>query len=1238
MRDASTFEAKLSRLAASSVDERRAFVLDLLSAHEVTQQEEALAASAVNCLSRDTALIDAASDAASNKRIALAVLSSCGVHRERIVELTRDPDLAVRARAHRALAKLTKVIPQGDISDVVSACVWQWQQDSQYRRELSVAVRLSFEAVAGRCDLSALSSCAPRGRCIALEIVAKKRIVPRDLWLPTVFQGLSSTDGGLQRAAAALAATASSSSSSSLALIFADPSTREAAAQRLAPLLSPSTLRSLAASLDELYSGSTRRRVRAKLAAFSRKSALALELVGRDDLVAALDDGRLDVRIAALVIFSRLDDDLFVAAVRSAVIEDAVAFPGRERARAARVAVKRQEKKGAIIARLLRDVVTEGLKGDQYQQLASCDLLGVFVLSLPATHQAWSFLDAQLLLDVMLASTWDRVRLVVYDALALLLPTRTLDDRDLADRIEPLLRGPDYCQRDAGAKLVSLIAMTNVCEEESKEKMFWSDPAAICERYLEGDLESDAAPGALLALSTLKPEPENDSCIIAAVRRALAETATLLQRDDTADNYDDDDDDGDAKRQRGWHMCRGALACVEAHASRKTAAECCESILEDVMLTTGHSGVIAAAQSTLERVAAAHGLEDKARLWLLRCKDLCLNGDIRRCAMRRSAGLASALVALITVTGDASVLERLLCHVEDGTTVNTARCLHCIAAAIWRCSCVPSNLYARVLASALARADDMNWAVRSASSVAVAAVVRKCSQGTTRETTTTQQAAVPPPRGGQQDEDSGAFARFPGLFDALLGALQHGDRRTNLFAALNALSRFGSDAKRSSRLELVEVLVDILLTHHALSIRGEAAAALATVLHDEEDVATQLVSTRLSSVAYDDANAAHGALLACRRLVNIGPATSRAVGLVVTGFLRHGALPPISIVEAAGAAALFLDRSDMRDDYEVSEALDDLETRMLTAASTYTERRSDVAPGESMARAQVCALAVSRRLRERSAHLRISQALDPLESVDDECAVAVASSVNSFVTSRRRIPLDARDDMEEGNEEWFNSQLAINATTQRLLLEVCPRCVELCNTSPARRAACLRLALRIATAFKVKFRLPTLLNDASCSRWAYDVQAVALQLRAACWSPSEDDEKPLVAAIMKAAEKTSPMLLRRGAARALGLAPQLLLVGGDALFIATINLVSASPDVETRVAASRALGIFCDCDNAGPPDDGEDVDDEAFLAPHAALRCALRARHQRSKDDFESFLADADPTGEWRRVMVSSRT
>lgn len=1023
------------------------------------------------------------------------------------------------------------------------------------------------------------------------------------------------------------------------------PSRRSAAAERLAPLLPTKILLALAQVLDELCSDDSRKRVRAKLAALSRKPELALRSIGRRDLVLASEDGREDVRVAALCTLMCLEDDssgdLFVAAMRTAIIDDALSFPRREITRAVRRVARRLNCKSNensplthvdVVVRLC-DVALEGLIGDDAQQLSACEIFAALVEYVPPLSAVWRrFTQTGLLIDSMLRSRWDRVRRVVYDVLNIIVDSHPLEGIPvLVSGIINRLRGPDYSARDAAAKLAALLARSSVKvphqqEHDDEDTAFWRRAIsllkpgelelAICERYLlvSNVGESEAAPGALLVVAALAGRsPIAADRVLDVVRRVLAITRdSLPANDDTSGARAENETTMSAREQRGWHLCRGACICVKVYAFRasmEAVAACGESLLEDVLLRTRHSGAIAAAQSSFQVVVAASDASRRER-WTSRCETLC---DERndRCASRRSAGLASAVVALIEATEDSSIVERLLRHLDElATSSKTAnlRIMHCLAAAVWRCSRVPEPLYARALAAALVRADDASWSVRSASAMLVAAVLRKCSAGTARETSSTSRVTMATTTNYSLDEgddtDTGVFARFVGLGDTLRDALTHSGR-VALFASLNGLARFGQDAKRESRLKLAKTLVDSCLAHPCLSIRTEAAAALATALYREDLFAAELVSRGLNSE--DGPNATHGALLACRRLVDAGagPATKCAVARAVLQLLLLPQLPPISMLEAAAAAAKCADVCDCALSASLSAALEDAYAAAL--ASTRLGCGCDAAPGESFARAELCASAAAARLREPPNARRLSEVLELLVGPDDECAMAITRSAIAFVTTKH-LPLDAADDLDIEDVPIHDGDSHINP----MLVETSAQALLHCRKSaPSRRAAALRLALRCASCVVAHTDSKVVDQRLRCHEEAGfpDFQAVAMQLRAVWWS-EQDDCALLAEQIANAAhDETSPVLVRRGAARALALQPKLLMLldasVADLFLMAALKLV-VSTDIETRTAAARALALYCN-----PERPRGDPRDAGPLAPHAALRSAVLTRQRR---------------------------
>ncbi|KAJ8614069.1 hypothetical protein CTAYLR_005847 [Chrysophaeum taylorii] len=1011
----------------------------------------------------------------------------------RLVACAKDPDLKVRAKAHAALASCNY-----GAREVARVALWQLGQES-CPKELFAAARDSLENAVGFIDdISDFELPAPcRGRCAALQAFLRRGLLETpEVVAAAVLEGLASSDAGAQRAAAALGAA--QPDDGIIATVLANGKTRDAAAARLAPLLGKQRFRDAADLIPNAAA-----RARAKLAAGGLSDA---------ELEAALVDGDVGVRAAALL---AVDDARFPAAARAAVVRDAVLMP--------RDAIATRARKTTTTSSLneLCAIALEGLRGGDAQQLAAAELLAG-ISSFPPPR----CLVVDDLVRVLVSSTWDRVRSVVAKALEETIVGRGAPLALAAGRrLEDLFCGPSFHSRDAGAKLARILER-RAAEGRSSSRLV---PDVFCL-----DVRcSPAAPGALLALAELGELVEDRDLVLEMARRALKATARLLPRDD---GDDDDDDDAFTSERRGLHLCRAACACVRVHAAHAEAAAvaCGDALLEDVLLTTRHSGAIAVAASALEVL-----VEGARARWLDACVACCLDHTSTRCSLRRSNGLASAIVAL--VDRDPSSLALRLLEESSSRRVSATRALHCVAAILWqRADRVPPPLYARVLATALSWADAEDWGVRSAAALAISAVSRRPS--------------------------SDAAVRE--IFSSAV--LRPGAGPMALFSSLSALARLGSDASNSSR--LAEAIARALLGHPSLPIRDAAAKAVASLARGDEVRATRFVLE-----CGGGNNALHGVLLAAKRLVV--PATARTIGSFALRVLRReDAAPPLVRLEAHAAASAAVDDKSLAPC--LFAAIDDLESAALE--NTALRQQPDAAPGASLVRARLCAAAIARRLPCRDDERR-RKALSPLASPDDDAAVAVARAATAF--------LETEDFVEEEDDASFGRPLVFPKASAEIP-EVLERAsaaavVEYClssTSSPARRGAVLRLAARSASLRRE--RRPARLLLERCPGWSPDHRALALEL-AAAWDPVA--AAPLAPRVKSALEDSLPVL-RRAAARALTLAPDLL--NRDDVFAGLVRLAEG-PDAPAQILAARALCAYC-----GSP----------LVAPYVAVRRALHFR------------------------------
>lgn len=1204
-----------------------------------------------------------------------------------------DTDATVRHAAHLGLTVwAAKARCQSSVEHhrILDLCLWQWSQHAS--KELLAATRTSFErtvdaliavqddavdVIAARV-VEALPA-SKRGRAAALEVLVRRGTTsPAAVW-HTVLTNLANPDSGTQRAGAALAATAvvvahkrnenavfrlDDESASSLGRAFSSPATRGAASERLAPLLGAA----FAEALNEAFERSlpdASLRVGAKLAAFARRHDVCF--FGPTELEAALENSRVDVRVAALEM--TLDrDDAFVAAVKTAVLLDAQAFPRsvllRVARKAARRLVQRRSARFRDVVERLCDVALDGLAGDDSQQLAASEVLaGILETLQPSMATSWLATlrrRRHVVVRTLLACSWDRPRRLARDVLALLISSgplngESLDDEeahsaiaamDLAGCIGTLLRGSELHCKDAAAKLIALLecqqragvvllppCQGNENHQVDDEVSWWHNllfgaqvevEIEVCDRYFVVNdrgvhIDDAVCPGILLALgefaASRDPSFEASSRVLRASRAALARTRDLLSRDVAAyAEADDDHSEFAERRRRGWHMCRAACACIEAYVRRSCVhvddlVRCGESVLEDVLLTTRHSGAIAAAQATFQCVATScfESRPNAVERWMQHCMALCVNGDDSRCAMRRSAGLAAAFVALVDATRDATAAETLLARVDDSRSVTAARSLHVVAALVAQCSRVRSPFYSRALAATLRRADDASWSVRSAAMVSYAALDSHLTAPHRRNDASAD------------DEDAGAFAQYAGLREALETALDARDRPIALFAALDILSRIGRHARRSSRVALA-AKVHCVLGHTEYSIRVAAASALNLLVRG--DAASEFSEILRRDICAGDANTTHGALLACRTLIaTVDLATAQSVaGSTLHIIERDGA--PLLWAAAYAVGVACLERIGPRNDERLLSALEAVETRVATCGCG-----CDNLPGESLAHATMSALAVTRRLRIIDES--VEGALTTLVGEDDDVAAAVARAATTFLRNVVDLSPDFEDDLDDDEDDGLvcdAAETVVSPAIWTILARASTSAVVYClkhNSPPARRNAVFQLALTVSAGPPARTALLETLLDYKTTvwgrRWAPDVQAVALQLGAASLS---DDTASLATELgdvaAAASDDASPLMLRRGAARAFALSPRLV-AASDRSLVAVLRLASGA-DVDIQAAAARALS----CCNG------------VSLAPHAAIRDALLCR-LRNSSKYSNTCADQAFAASLARDGLSDR-
>jgi len=253
----------------------------------------------------------------------------------------------------------------------------------------------------------------------------------------------------------------------------------------------------------------------------------------------------------------------------------------------------------------------------------------------------------------------------------------------------------------------------------------------------------------------------------------------------------------------------------------------------------------------------------------------------------------------------------------------------------------------------------------------------------------------------------------------------------------------------------------------------------------------------------------------------------------------------------------------------------------------------DMDPGESLARSRLCAAAA---IRASSENIRVI-----LIGENDELAVAV---IETLLRSIKKVQPELEDDFPDllNGRSLQNSHKNEEVACHQELSLLAESALFYCCTSykcgPTRRALTLRLALRTV-----------ILDEATCSKneklglqllerrelWALsEVKAVSLQLAAAFLEPSF-----LVQPILKDAQNVDDVLLRRGACRALGIAPQTLLRCNE-LFDVIMDLCCNDSDTITQTSSARALVSVC-CSPSNHNDCHLRGDE---IAPHAAWRRA----------------------------------
>ena len=511
-----------------------------------------------------------------------------------------------------------------------------------------------------------------------------------------------------------------------------------------------------------------------------------------------------------------------------------------------------------------------------------------------------------------------------------------------------------------------------------------------------------------------------------------------------------------------------------------------------------------------------------------------------RCVLRRSSGLGGVFVALLAAEKDcdrdasalaARAVAELLERSASPRAAESRRAMNALAALIDRCPRALKKLarppHAAFLAVVLAKADDADWNVRSAATLAFACVLRRF-------------------RAEDRDFEDGAPAggvleAFPGL-DA---ALEPTYGPTGTFFALRLMARVGWGPANAP-----------LLARDALGdadahVRPAAALCLAAVAPR-----TPLLELLEPGPSPLDPNRAHGSLLACRALLERGGAGDGAARFVRPVLAPALWCPAVHL--EAHALLVALGDGDAAAAAEARAA--------ALARERFAERRVDALPGESR---YVGALLAARTARSLAAG-DAAGALGLLEAVDDARAVAVLDAAtralagagrdaafdDDFDAADARAPAAARL-FRDAAARPYEGDLAAFEAAAAAELAALPA-----GTSPARRVAALRFALAVAGRGGAVAVDPGLIANA----WPDDSAAAALQIAAA--SDAAAARAAAEAAAVAAADR--PGLPRRGAARALALLARRGPVSAAAAAAAAALAADDDPDV--RRAAARALG------------------------------------------------------------------
>ncbi|KAJ1462688.1 hypothetical protein M885DRAFT_163460 [Pelagophyceae sp. CCMP2097] len=891
-------------------------------------------------------------------------------------------------------------------------------------------------------------------------------------------------------------------------------------------------------------------------------------------------------------------------------------------------------------------------------------------------------------LDVLLRcleSPWDRTRSFAFGLLRSAPLKELLDaekQQDLAKRAAWLVQRPSLRRADAGAKLVAL------CYHQSFAEVLGAAPGDLVDA-LCGRLEKEANPAdlrALLEVVSISRAFSDDAESADAVRKRCADVLELAVRgaaevlaapkvDDGPDfpeeeeEHEDDDAPGaeavplkwQTRERVAWHIFKAAsecVTCLASHFQEDSATDLGEALL-GALLRIRHSGAIAAAQAALHALAKGPSMATLREKWLAACA-IVASTDDDQCTLRRSAGLASAVVALAQASLDAASAAGASANVATAPyavscalLLQTARdpaaphrakakSLNTLSAILDRAPRVADKvssdstdgavcLTAAVAAVGLALIDDSAWTLRTAATLSLAAVVRRVVD-----------------HASELCDGSATFDKFAGLEAALAPALKLGGNAR--YFVLVALARLNLCP------EAFQVSILDCGASKLFAVR-HAAAAVAAHAQDAPRLFTAAAAKLDDAILASDWNAAHGALLASASLLGASHAPENVVDSLADAaskLISDSSRPPLVRLAAQAVLARILENDAAPpgrvECTEMNGRAARIDAVLLAAeAAAWPSEGAGLAAGavvagESFRAAALCAAHARRLLRSG----RIAEGLAPLcnEAVDDDVAVAVFGAASAYCDSAlATMPrFDGDDDFGHDLEDTDDdaaptarrrdefaawpahiSELeslvlgAMRALTASVTLDA-----DVARRSPRRLAASLTLALRATLLSRKQARLvgaelgeaaAIAVSSLAAPRcavgcWPPPVAAAALPL-AAFWSPASalPQLAARVAHFADEAHGPSTQALHRGAARAAAVAARHDVfdarngaASDETLLLAALKLAS-SVDGPTSAAASRAL-----CPRG------------CRLSPRAAIRAAL-AVHPQLADRAESALA-----------------